>query len=175
MVYAWGIVLAFLAALLEIGVGTAGVAVPVFLATAFCLFVVAGWRSLLLPLGLVGVVLDVAVCRAAFLSPLLLLPTAACAAWWRQRGDCHNRVLQAGPGFALGVLWVWAAVLLENLPKQPGGHALLLHSLLLSAKAGLAGALALPAVVAFHDAAAAQMGFPVYRRIQQMEGRDYGV
>ncbi len=171
---AWWMAFAFLAALVETGMGNAGIPVPAFLAAAFCLFVITANRFLLLPLGLLGLTLDIVLCRGSLLTPLLLLAVAAFAARWRRHGDCRLRVLQALPGFVLGLGWVWAAALMENLPRQPGAPFPLAHVVGQSLAAGVAGAVALPVAVAFYDAAAGRLGLPSYRRVQQSEGGAHG-
>lgn len=164
----WVAAVLFVALILELWAGAAGVPVPALALAAF--YLAMGFRGarVLLPALAAGLALDLALGRAVPATAGLIVPGAMLlATFWRREGICRDLYAQAAPGAVLGLVQAALLLLLISLPSEPLTPHLLLHGAWLALRCGLAAALLLPLACGALDALARRLSLPRYRDAQQ--------
>ncbi len=161
---AWMVVATFLLIALEIGSASWHLILPGGFLLAFLLTVAYNWH-----LGLLGgcaacVCIEILLARRMTVMPLLPLVVWAAHAW-RNSGDRVMLLSQTLPGALLGGVYAGVVVALENTRLVPPAVYMSLTEMgLFLLKGVLAGAIALPILVAFLDFVAARLEINQYHR-----------
>lgn len=173
----WLILLSGLLALLEVMLGTRGIAVPAVLLAAFYFAVLRPWKWVLLPFLFLGLFVDLFYIRA-FPGHLLMVPLVVLVAqYWRRHGDLRSVLVQCFPGMMIGLISGGSLLLLMFLQQ---GVAVLLAprwALLWMGKQVLAGAILLPLLCHLGDSLARLLAVSRYNRVSpyQIQMESYGM
>ena len=169
MLLIWLVLCLFCASLLELIIGSFGIALPLVVSTTMYFTVVAGWRRTLLPALAVAVVVDVVLARAFPATPATVLAAMLLALFWKRRGDCQHAIGQVIPGALCGLSSGLIMALVLGAWLERWSFSLLLHTGVLLAHFVLGGVLLYPLLCCKLDNAAAAMNLPLYRNSQQSE------
>jgi hypothetical protein len=100
----WLFCLTTLSALVEVILGTRGLAMPCLLVTAFYFAVIRPWQRVLFPLLAAGVAVDLLFGRSFPCHLVMLGIVFAGAQYWRRHGDLRSLAVQAFPGLFVGLV-----------------------------------------------------------------------
>lgn len=165
-----------LSALLEVMLGTGGLALPCLLVAAFYFAVIRPWRRVLFPLLIAGLSVDLLFCRS-FPCHLVMLPIVVMGAqYWRRYGELRTVIVQALPGLGVGMV-ADLALLLYMVFRQ--GAAVLFDvrwCVLWVAGQGLGGAVLLPLLCWVGDRQARLLAVRRYAQVSpyQIQLEEYG-
>lgn len=155
------------AAVLELCIGQAGLALPVTLAAAFYLAVAYAWqRSALLSLSACAI-LDIGFgrtwpCTIPALAPLLLG-----ASIWRMRGNTREPLTQIVPGVFIGVFAAVSQLFYAEIHRMAAGLPPTTPDSTLFSHNIFGAVFIMPLLTAFLDACAKRLGLRRYAAIHQ--------
>lgn len=167
VVYNWLLIslLTLVAAFADLMLGAMNLFVPVFALTTFYLFVVNAWWRVLLPVTVMGVLMDAALGRTAVVSLLVVAAAVALARYWAHFGTNRRYLPLAMPGAVLGIVSWMVAQTFEAF-QQGGWRALLSVDVMLTGMVQAVFVAGLAAVVCARlgDALAARLEMPTFIR-----------
>jgi len=165
-----------LSVLVEVMLGTRGLALPCLLVVAFYFAVLRPWRRVLFPLLVAGLLVDLLFGRS-FPCHLVMLPIVILGGqYWRRYGELRSVVVQVLPGLGVGL--VAGLVLLLHMIFQPGGAVLadVRWCVFWLAGQALGGAVLLPLLCWGGDRQARLLAVRRYARVSpyQIQMEEYG-
>lgn len=172
----WLILLSGSAVLLEVMLGTRGIAIPGLLLTTFYFAVLRPWKRILFPFLTFGLLVDLLYGRI-FPAHLLMVPLIILVAqYWRRHGDLRSMAVQCFPGMMVGLISSSSLLLIMFL--QQGIAVLLTPRWIVLWMGGqiLAGAILLPLLCRFGDSTARMLAVSRYSRVSpyQIQMEAYG-
>jgi len=170
MFYVWLCMSVFGGIVLELAFGFEGLIVPVFASCSFYFLVLCGWRLSFPFLAVCGSLLDLAFGRHFPVQLFVLAALVPMSSGWRRHGDCVHWVLQAIPGFLVGLVSGSLTLLLVRFPGAVLDWGFVWRNVWLLFQFSIGGGLCFPVVSCVLDRLALRFDFPRYGSVQKVLG-----
>ncbi|MFW6414239.1 MAG: hypothetical protein ACOCZS_02950 [Verrucomicrobiota bacterium] len=147
----WLATLLLISATLEFLLTRAGIVVPLMTIAAFYAFACHRQEAAIPLSALTAALIDLALGRSLIMHVLVLSLVFLLVQQWKNRGDCTVFLLQAVPGFIVGVVWGGLMLLSESFQPENFSGALVFHNLWLLVQITVLSALLTPILFAVFD------------------------